>query len=518
MDFLLHDERRGTAFMPAHSPSWGRFGFLILVVACILPAAADEDPKFAPFPKERFSALAIDAIETYFDAEAAYKASDYATADRILTDFWKKYPPGTTVWARDGSARVLKETTGANFGSPPCYYALRMLTDCVRWRVSTEKEPKTAGKVSNPHAIIWTVVLIGRSAGIEPTTEAELEAGTGVAVEHELDPELLADNFRVIRESQWLFTEYVSAITSGAMVVRPEFVHLATHTVPVKASGGRVKHAQPPGEGIAAVFREVPPAVRRATDWWFVIHPSHVPSRHADFATAEFVTGGMGAGPDGGSPCFLSNDLWVTRKPPHLGRGIYTDHERRAYLPQWYQHEFFHYLFRTYRGMKLEEKSHQWFDRKTWPSDFEGLMEPDYYHEALHKRLLTADAQPPLTVALRYAAAPADVLRKITKEAVVGEYHRVPVENNFHRGTISATPDDSGRPKLSWKNAAGVSWSLVPELATGSLATGPDNPYFKKGQAARSFVLILERDADGNYLPRVRGFRFNNEEYVRQGK
>lgn len=504
--------------MSAHSHPWSRCGFLVAAIAFILPAAADEDPRFAPFPKERFSKQATDAIEAYFDAEAAYKASNYAAADRTLTEFWNTYPPGTAVWANDGSARVLAQTTGANFGSPPCYYALRMLTDCVRWRVATAEKPATTGKTPKPQPIVWTVVLIGRSAGIEPTTQAELEAGTGVAVEHEVDPELLADDFRVIRESQWLFSEYVSAITSGALVVRPEFVHLAGHTVPVKASGGRVKHAQPTGEGIAAVFQEVPPAVQRATDWWFVIHPSHVPSRHADFASAEFVTGGMGAGPDGASPCFLANDLWVTRKPPHLGKGTYTDHERRAYLPQWYEHEFFHYLFRTYRGIKLEEKSHQWFDRKTWPSDFVGMLEPDYYHEALHKRLLTAAAQPPLAVALRHAAAPAEVLRKITKEAIVGEYHRIPVQNDFQRGTISATQADAGRPKLSWKNAAGVSWSLAPDVATGSLATGPDNPYFKKGPAGRSFILILERDAEGSYLPRVRGFRFNNEEYVRQEK
>jgi len=42
-----------------------------------------------------------------------------------------------------------------------------------------------------------------------------------------------------------------------------------------------------------------------------------------------------------------------------------------AYFPQWFQHEFFHHLYRSYPDLKLEAASHQWFDRLSWPRDFE---------------------------------------------------------------------------------------------------------------------------------------------------
>lgn len=47
------------------------------------------------------------------------------------------------------------------------------------------------------------------------------------------------------------------------------------------------------------------------------------------------------------------------------------------------------------------------------------------------------------------------------------------------------------------------------------LVTGADNPYFKEGPFSRAFRLVLRRDADGNYLPEVVGFRFNGELYSR---
>jgi hypothetical protein len=56
----------------------------------------------------------------------------------------------------------------------------------------------------------------------------------------------------------------------------------------------------------------------------------------------------MGTGAEGFSPFFIIDDRWIVRKPPHIGTGEYSDVERSVYLPQWFQHEFFHHLFRTY--------------------------------------------------------------------------------------------------------------------------------------------------------------------------
>ena len=71
-----------------------------------------------------------------------------------------------------------------------------------------------------------------------------------------------------------------------------------------------------------------------------------------EFEDDEFITGGMGAD-DKGGPLFIADDLWFVRKPYHLGEGVYSDIERRAYLPQWMQHEFYHHLYRIYPEFRL---------------------------------------------------------------------------------------------------------------------------------------------------------------------
>lgn len=488
---------------------------LALVFTLAATADAQPNPRFAPYPEGRFSVMAKQSINAYFDAEDAYKAGDYEKAKQILTAFWKKYPAGTAAWEKaDGDAGQLNETTGANFGDPPCYYALRMLTDCVNWRAN-KKDGQGKG-----FPVTWTVVLIGKSEGVQPRNQQELKNKTGVRVTNTLNPKLAANDYQILRESQWLFIEYVSAMTAGNLAVKVEYVTLPNFTAAAEVTSVGGNSAQITGAAVNAAIARLPEATRRKTDWWFVIHPSHLPNKYPPFAKTEFFTGGMGVGPDGNSPCFLIDDLWFARKPPHIGSGDYADHERRAYLPQWLQHEFYHHLFRTYPDFKLEAKGHQWFDRKTWPDDFVGRNEPDYYHQALHKRLRTADAKPRMAVALRYAGPSAEVLRGIALEDIAGEYVRNPAENDYHKGRITIEKDKNGKQSLRWTNAANVTWKLTPDLPNGVLNTGPDNPYFKDAQddGPRVFRLVLPRGADGEFQSQVRAFKFSGDEYVRQRK
>jgi len=271
-------------------------------------------------------------------------------------------------------------------------------------------------------------------------------------------------------------------------------------------------------EGAASVIaRDVPAEIRNTTDWWWLIYPSHVPEQYADFERTEFITGGMGAGPDHASPCFIIDDRWLTRKPPHIGFGAYTDIERRAYLPQWLQHEFMHHLFRIYPEFGLEDAGHQWFDRTTWPTDFEGRFEPDYLAEAMHKRLRTPQAQPPLHVVLRYAPPRPNVLAQVDLEDLVGGYRHRPVQNDWHIGAVAVDERDAnGQPTvLRWTNQASVSWRLFPDLATSILRTGEENPYCKTNpEGGRGFRLVLRRDAEGEYRPEPVGFQFQNGFYA----
>lgn len=477
--------------------------------------AAPAKRMLAPYGPERFPALYRESLDTFFLAQTEYRRKDYAGASKRLEAFWAKHRPASNEWTEyGGTADQMNQETGLNFGSPPCYYALRMLTDCTRWRMQMAKGNRNA---PTPSPVTWTVILVGKSNGIEPTTNAEWQANTGKQVAHRL-VDALRDNTtaqNLLNESTWLFREYVLAMTQGRMSVQMRTLSLPNVNVAVHARAKPYQIAEMTAKGTNTVWSSVPENIRATTDWWWILYPSHVPEKYPDFKTTEFITGGMGVGPDGESPCFLIDDRWLTRKPPHLGRGEYTAAERQAYLPQWLQHEFFHHLYRSYPDLKLEVKGHDWFDRATWPTDFVGNSEPDYYHQSLHKRLMKAT--PPLTEKLRYRPPSKEQFRKITLNDVTGHYERSPVENGYHTGTITIVRQ-GGRPLLRWKNSAGVAWNLTPDIENGALRTGPDCPYYASDPThGRAFQITLKRSQRSAQQPmEVEGFRFNGELYVRQ--
>jgi hypothetical protein len=451
-----------------------------------------------PYGLDNFSAHHVLALDTNLTAENRIRAGDFTGARSALDALWNLHPTGGNDWGA-----LPWQPFGLNLGTPPAYYGLRIQSDIADWRIASGFTGNTA-----PHSVRMTVLLVGHTSGIEPRNTFELHAGTGVPVVHDLDPALLADGHRIVLQSLRLFREYVLAMTEGELGVDVQFLHLPDVTLGVHAEvfGGGGYYAGL--DNAAQVWASVPQADREATDWWWILYPSHVPEQYPDFTTAEFITGGMGVGPDGGSPFFIIDDRWLVRKPPHLGSGPYSDVERRVYLPQWLQHEFYHHLFRTYPEFGLEQTSHQWFNLANWPADFEGRYEADYFHEALVRRL--QDATPPLHVALRYATADAP-WDQLTIPDVVGTYHRLPIENPWHIGTISQI---SGN-QLRWTNTAPFSWNLTADLSNGALLTGPDCPYYAPPNGTE-FSIALERDANGDLVPVVDGFRFNGELYVKQ--
>ena len=91
--------------------------------------------------------------------------------------------------------------------------------------------------------------------------------------------------------------------------------------------------------------------------------------------------------------------------------------------------------------------------------------------------------------------------------ALLGTYRRLPVENQWHVGTISFKKG-SGKKILQWKNNAGVSWDLIPDLQKNVLATGKANPYYESG--AREFRLEIRGG-------KIAGFWFSNELFIREG-
>ncbi len=485
---------------------------MLLLVAVALfgssaPCRAGDEPATAgellePHGVQSFPKLYVQALETFLELERLYALGQYEACRERLDRFWQAHPPGSRAWSASNAA--VREVF---VGSPPCYYALRMLTDCVDWRLKQPDEGHAGvEQMSQPADVRLTIVLVGRGEGIEPRSMKDLRRGKGRKKTSRIAPELLQHDNQVIHESLALFGEYVAAMTEGRLRMQTSILPLSKLDVPLATGVEPNRHAGLADEAMLRIWAAVDERTQAETDWWWVIYPSHVPES-AEFETTEFITGGMGVGPDGSSPCFIVDDRWLLRKPPHLGAGPYTAIERRAYLPQWLQHEFFHHLFRTWPEFELEEEGHQWFDRSTWPSDFEGQLEPDYYHEALHRRL-RPQARPPMHVALRYRLPDAQIFERLELADLVGEYVHEPTENDWHVGEI--TVKGSGkRARMRWQNKAGVGWKLEPDLASSRLRTGSDNPYFDpKNEGASDFRIVLERDADGDWLPRAKGFRF----------
>jgi hypothetical protein len=343
-----------------------------------------------PFGLEHFSPLYRQAIDVYFTAEEAYRARDYSRARSVLHGLWDRVPPGDPAWKRLNAEAVPLQSV-ADFGTPPAYAALRMLTDCADWRaLQRPPVPQTTFQL--------TVVLAGRSAVLEPSKPAEPAGRRALPVVHELDPALMGpEGERVLDESYWLFEEYVLAMTSGQVRVQRVVVPLPGLTISAELGPGQVKISR--GESERALSA-VPKPIAQRTDGWHLVYPSCVPQGEA-YAGERFVTGGMRRGPDR-SPCFVSTDLKFLRAANQNGRHVLLPIERRAALPQWLQHEFFHYLFAAYPQLRLESTSHQWHDRAAWPADFTGSLEVDYYEEALHKRL-QLQTSPPLSFQFRHA-------------------------------------------------------------------------------------------------------------------
>lgn len=439
--------------------------------------------------KKVFSEHSIKALTTFVQVEEAINAGNYIQAKVLMDDLYKTYPVGDNLWWQ-----VWNAPNGANVGSPHCYYGLRMMEDIIAYGL----KPNPLAKVKK---VTMNIVLVGCSKGILPTTKEELEKGTGQFVTHTLNPKLKENNYQIIRQSLDLFIKYIKAITKGSLEIHVGFIELDTLCLPVSVSKEKPYVAS--GD-YGLVLNALTKEAKDTTDWFMINYPSHVPEFPV-FDDESFITGGMGADNKGG-PVFIADDKWVVRKPAHLGKGNYTDIERRTYLPQWLQHEFFHHLYRIYPELKLEVNGHDWFDRKFWASDFTGQFETDYYSETLHKRL-QIDCEPlAKKLITRIDKIRASEYSSLSIDELLGSYSLDNIQNTWHEGDIIRQND-----KYFWKNKANVQWEVMPNFTEGILKTGDDSPY--KGQ---DFFLELYQTVEGDIYPSVISLKFGGEYYKKR--
>ncbi len=444
--------------------------------------------------KESLTSQYQDALSSFLQAEKECLQSNYQKCHEILSALWSKYPTGDLSWYN-----LTSEDGDMNLGTPPFYYALRMLSDLAELNLESKAEPK--------ESFLLTVILVGKSESLMPTSQNDLTKSTGIKTIENLHTSLRDDENKLLTESLRIFKEYVLVMSQGLKSLKVNYLFVDDYQIPVEIKFDERYFATPSTKGYTELWSYIDDEVKAKTDWWWLIYPSQVPDRYPDFATSEFVTGGMGLGEQGIKPLFIIDDLWLIRRPPHLGKGLYTSLERRVYLPQWLQHEFFHHLFRVYPIFELEKESHQWFDKINWPSDFEGVFEADYYHESLFKRILdTGDPIP--SIHLSYKAPEESLWKEVPISGICGKYRHLPYQNEWHEGTIKLKDSNESNTYV-WKNSAGVSWNLTPNWTKGTLDTASTSPYYEADPLrGRQFIFGLEKIKAGGFNPKLTGFTF----------
>lgn len=418
-----------------------------------------------------FSSDQIMALDALLSAQDDIEAGRLEEAATRINNVFAEIPVADPRWDR---ITTNSHCTGCdfNFGSPIAYYGLRMLKQIIDLGDPEGTETLTMTAVVAPCAEVKRPTL--------PNYSAE-------TVNLDIAPEILADDGQLLKTSTALFRRWVQAITGGLKVDLRIYVLDECTTVDFQDNGVTIL-SYPDAQSMVSA---VPEDIAEDTDFWWVVAPSGVPGDGSGF-NRHFITGGMGAYGTG-LPLFLSDDAWFTRKPAHLGTGEYHELEVRTYHPQWFQHEFMHHLYREWNEFDLEKTPHQWFDRTTWPSDFIGSWEPDYYAESVDKRFLAAS--PSLAEGLK---APPQADFSIADQSILlGDYERRPVQNGWHQVEIVL---DNG--ELRWQNAAGVSWSL--RITDGQLWSGPDCPY-----GEQKLVVLLDASQQ------VTAIYFQGEEHVK---
>jgi hypothetical protein len=309
--------------------------------------------------KDSFPPMYVEIITKLLEAEDKVLAEDYKAARVIIDALIAKYPINDSVWwtiYRTGESK----STRPHLGEPGAYAHLRMLDEITKVGVSKTLPGTTP---------IQMAIVIPACSDILPKTGPKLPT-------RNLNPEIQADSYEVVRQSLRLFQSYILAISGGELRLELNFYKIDACTQINRLVGYDYN----------APIRQLPPGVVEKTDMFWLISPE-------DLNVGVDAGGGSGIGKFEASekPVFISEDDWVIKKRvPGQGGGSRTEVERRIYLPEWVQHEFFHHLFGSWPEFNLEKTGHQWFDRSTWPADFTGKEEEDYYSEALNKRLYQA--------------------------------------------------------------------------------------------------------------------------------
>jgi hypothetical protein len=329
--------------------------------------------------KESFTPMYVEVLTKLLEAEDKVFAADYKGARVIVDALIAKYPlmnsnegSDSIWWTNYGAGN--DKTTRPHLGEPGAYAHLRMLDDITKVGVT-----KT---LAGTKPIQMTIVM--------PACSDTVDKDEKKLLKELLSKEIEDDSYEAVRQSLRLFQSYILAISGGELRLELSF-HKVDSCFQIKEATGYIVG------NYTAPIRQLPASVVDKSDMFWVIYPSNF-----DVNLNVGVSGGMGGFGDG-RPVFISEDDWVIKKrAPTQGSGARTEVERRMYLPEWVQHEFFHHLAGSWPELNLENDDRRRFDLTTWPKDYKGRVEEDYYSEAINKRLY--NATPSIAVKLQRAA------------------------------------------------------------------------------------------------------------------
>lgn len=459
--------------------------------------------------KSKFVSHYQKAIETFICAEEMVKAEDYAGAKVLLDALWAEYPIANSVWTATDNT---KTANGSWNGSPVAYAGLRMLTTIVEHQLTNPYPNYDA------HTINMKVVLVGQTTGTMPKKPEDFGQGTGEA-NHTvtLDPRVTANDHEELKDNLYVFNQYITAITDGRLKVDVEFISLPalTYQAEVIVDGRNIIKI---ANGNLAALNALSQEVKDDADMWWIIYPSFTPgtgtqnqavASHSAFPGQSFVTGGMDK--DGRNrPVFLSDDLFLLDRQPEFNKRTLTEVERRCYPPEWFQHEFFHHLFKLFPTFEFESVSHKWQfpDLYPHPADFVVVDEEDFFQDAIDKRFKLV-TESPLHERLkrRVETLPASLLASLSSSEFVGHYvkHETNFYNGYEKGDIVI---ENGVYKWITNNGQ---HSVVLDMSTipNGYLTYTGYPY--------DFEVLLKIDENtGAYLPEVSGINIGGAIFVKE--
>ena len=477
---------------------------------------------------DAFPIAEVDGARTFYTVINLLSNGQIFEAKNMMDDFWRKYPT-TNV---DAWGRIPKPSPVTSTIEHSPQAALVMLKDIVDWWTR-----KNLGQVPNyvVRPMILGVVTQGVISGILPRTFEELVWTSGdpslvrAATKGEnnttyLDPRFTANFHESTRWGFWLFSEYIYAMTDGRlqMYIKPYIQQDPTIFKimydPSKTRGerGALSLILEPNQD--QYNRELDAV--RTFDMTLFLTPTVNLQRLRKLGVPGFGSGGAGfAG--GKSSIHAQVHGWMIRPFATIAEKDKTTDDivlRRPTeliwsLADFIWHEWAHTVNWLYPEIPIEKKGHDYFDRTTWPPDFVGQTQHEYFSEFMKKRLLIfGTGVMELTKRLlRHDPSPAE-LKGITLDYLLGKYFYNNVksyeEQNVHwRGQI----EKYNKSPIVWHNDANAYLNLYPQVdAQGNLLS-----INVRRDDGGVFYFVLERDAEGNYLPVCKKFVLDASTYVK---